>query len=1091
VANPPYYVSGLLPPDQYRWNNNAPGTPLSLTYGFMTTAPSYADPSNIGWIGNEFGSFQAFYALQRQAVDRAIQNYEQVCNVDFSFLANGDAAQVRFGNADLGDFAAAHSYLPERSSNWEGEGDVWFHVGETYLHDPWAGSYAYMVVLHEIGHTLGLKHPHDPDGLTSPATLLPEEDNRQYTVMSYNPHPNYLNPPLEPSSLQLYDIAALQYLYGANMSTRNGDSVYAWNPNAQFITCIWDGGGTDTIDASNQARRSIINLNAGTFSSVGWNDGSDAVNNLSIAYNCVIENAIGGSGSDTLIGNDYSNRLEGGFGNDALYGGSGTDTLIGGAGADHLDGGWALNDMASYAASNAGVTINLVAGSGLGGDAHGDTLVNIEEVTGSNYNDVLIGGGSAGVFYGLGGNDYLDGASDMRGAAGDDIYMIRNATDIVRELAGEGFDEARVIANQATISGAVEWIVFIGSGNLHLTAGDFASTIIAGSGNDMLSGGGGNDTLHGGAGNDTALYGGNRSDYQVTKGAGQITVVDLRGGSATDGTDTLFGIEFLQFNDTTILVNNAPVVAVVNHLATPRGTVSLAASALVNASDGDGDALTYQFWDESAGGGYFTVNGAQQTANTAITVAAANIGTASYRVGTTTDTLWVRASDGYMWTDWTSFLVAPPSNQVPVVTGVNQTPAHGTTSLAAGSLLSFSDGDSDPVVAYQFWDESAGGGHFTVNGAQQGDNTAITVAANIGSASYVLGSTTDTLWVRASDGMAWSAWTAVTVLPPQNHAPNLAVSDKASPVHGTTSHAASSLVNATDADSDPITYQFWDQDAGGGYFTVNGAQQSANTAITVTAANIGTAGYRLGSATDTLWVRASDGFVWTDWKSFTVAPALNQAPIVAGVNKTPGLGTTSLAASSLVNASDGDGDTLTYQFWDESAGGGYFTVNGTPQSDNTAITVTAANIGTASYQLGTTTDTLWVRASDGTAWSDWKSLTVAAPQNHAPVVTGTNRQAITNASLAVTALFTAMDPNDGEQVTKYQFWDSAAGGGRFEISGAAQGDNVAIEVMTNQLAAASFVTGSAGGTDVLWARAFDGTAWGEWKSSTVTTLAPS
>jgi hypothetical protein len=253
-----------------------------------------------------------------------------------------------------------------------------------------------------------------------------------------------------------------------------------------------------------------------------------------------------------------------------------------------------------------------------------------------------------------------------------------------------------------------------------------------------------------------------------------------------------------------------------------------------------------------------------------------------------------------------------------------------------------------------------------------------------------------------------------------------------------------------------------------------------------------TAQYQLSSTTDQVWVRASDGIAWSEWKAVTVAAPQNNAPVVAGISQT-GLarGTTSIAAANLVNANDPDADSITaYQFWDPTAGGGHFSVGGVAQGDNTAINVAAANIGTATYELGTTTDTLWVRASDGTTWSDWTSFTVAAPQNHAPDVAGTDRQAGTNASLAVSTLFAAGD-QDGDTVTKYQFWDSAAGGGRFEVAGAAQADNTAIEVMADQLAAASFVTGGNAGSDLIWARAFDGTAWGEWKSSTVTTLAQS
>ena len=181
----PYYVSGLLPSDEYRWNGHVEGSGLTLTYGFMTTMPSYAQ----GLGSNEEGPFRAFTAAQQAAVHRAVQNYEEVCNVDFVYMANGDNATVRFGSAVLDPNSAAHAYYPQRSANGDWEGDVWFNhtVADTATQTP--GSYGYFVTLHEIGHTLGLKHPHEwQDG----GTQLPyNEDSRQYTVMSYQGHPNY------------------------------------------------------------------------------------------------------------------------------------------------------------------------------------------------------------------------------------------------------------------------------------------------------------------------------------------------------------------------------------------------------------------------------------------------------------------------------------------------------------------------------------------------------------------------------------------------------------------------------------------------------------------------------------------------------------------------------------------------------------------------------------------------------------------------------------------------------------------------------------------------------------------------------------
>jgi Ca2+-binding RTX toxin-like protein len=185
-------------------------------------------------------------------------------------------------------------------------------------------------------------------------------------VMSYNDHPRGLwrevtdtgggfsttwyN--IEPSTPMLYDIAAIQYLYGKNTATRAGNDSYTFDPDEPFFMCIWDGGGTDTITVSNFSAGCTINLTDGKFSSItilpdpypgGTDPNASAIyngsNNLSIAFGCTIENATGGSGSDRLTGNSVKNTLAGNNGNDTLEGGAGNDVLNGGSGNDRLLGG--------------------------------------------------------------------------------------------------------------------------------------------------------------------------------------------------------------------------------------------------------------------------------------------------------------------------------------------------------------------------------------------------------------------------------------------------------------------------------------------------------------------------------------------------------------------------------------------------------------------------------------------------------------------------------------------------------------------------------------------------------------------------------
>ncbi|MCE1270351.1 MAG: M10 family metallopeptidase C-terminal domain-containing protein [Acinetobacter sp.] len=146
------------------------------------------------------------------------------------------------------------------------------------------------------------------------------------------------------------DIAAIQYLYGANTNIHTENTVYQWSPHSKVFETIYDAGGIDTIDASNQLEAVRINLNPGTFSSIGvsFNDGRDDVRDclamsyaVSVGGNVInlIENALGSIYDDTLIGNDANNLLVGNEGNDVLNGGLGNDTLQGGLGFDLLSGG--------------------------------------------------------------------------------------------------------------------------------------------------------------------------------------------------------------------------------------------------------------------------------------------------------------------------------------------------------------------------------------------------------------------------------------------------------------------------------------------------------------------------------------------------------------------------------------------------------------------------------------------------------------------------------------------------------------------------------------------------------------------------------
>jgi Ca2+-binding RTX toxin-like protein len=1139
----PSYVTGLLSSDEYRWNNNAPGTGLTLTYGFMTSMPLYAqwnDGNNPDWFGNEWGTFKAFTAVQQAAVHSAVQNYEEVCNVDFVYMANGDNATVRFGSARLDPNSAAHAYYPQRSDNGDWEGDVWFNSGVPDTATQTPGSYGYFVTLHEIGHTLGLKHSHEWD---NGGTALPyAEDNRQYTVMSYQGHPNY---DIEPSSLLLYDIAALQFLYGANMATRAGDSVYSWSANATFISCIWDGGGTDTIDASNQSRRVSINLKAGSFSSVGSNAGGDAVNNLAIAFNCVIENAVGGGGNDTLIGNAIANRLDGGAGDDLLRGGGGGDTfiggfgfdtlsyedlvwggsdgvtvnletgeasgraagdqfsgieairgssswdtligdarnnrlygeggnntLVGGAGADYLDGGFSSADTASYATSNAGVTINLVAGTGIGGHAQGDVLVNVEEIIGSGYADTLLGGGIAGRLSGGAGNDFLDGALAMNGGSGDDIFVVRSAGTYINEVAGEGFDEARILINEVSIGTEVERIVFLGSGDFSVSAGDSASTIIGGSGRDRINAGGGNDTLEGGAGDDS-LDGGAGADV-------------LRGGSGFDTASyaSTIGPEGVTLNLATGVHTGDAAGDVFDSIELLSG--SNRADTFIGGSGNDtfAGAGGNDSIDGGAGSDTVVFRGSEREYSV---VTQGNV--------TTVTPLrraleWIEGIDTLTSIETIRFAGAIV-NRAPVVFASSSVQARNTI-LQLSSYIWADELDSDLIVSYGFRDTTIGSGSFKVGSIVQAENQIFSVSAGqLSSVTFTTGAL-DALQVRAFDGVDWGDWRNFSITAPLNHAPSVSVQSILA-TRGTISLAATSLWSSiSDADGDAITrYSFWDSTSGSGYFQVNGVAQAAKARIEVTAAELANTQFVLGGpgSSDLLWVQAFDGVSWSTSESLTITAPVNRAPIVTVNNLTPAHGTASLAGANLFSVSDADGDAITqYRFYDGAVGNGRLWLNGVAFAEKQALNpIDAADLGDLTFTTSATgPDLLWVQAYDGASWSDWKSFTVNAVPNVAPVVSvRTITPGRNDTSLAATELWSSITDADGDAITQYRFYDGTAGNGRLWLNGVALAEKQALNpIDAADLGDLTFTT-SATGPDLLWVQAYDGMAWSDWKSFTV------
>ena len=218
------------------------------------------------------------------------------------------------------------------------------------------------------------------------------------------------------------------------------------------------------------------------------------------------------------VGNDV---LTGSAGEDFLRGLAGNDQLTGGAGGDRLFGG-AGRDNALYRDSGAGVMIDLESGTASGGDAAGDTLVAIEDLTGSAFDDTLSGNAQANGLSGGSGDDRLNGAGGadlLLGGLGNDVLDGGSGRDA---LSGDEGDD--------TLEGGAGVDALLGGpGNDVLRGGDDTDRLFGGAGNTMLSGDGGADVLYGGVGDDT-LSGGEGAD--VLNGLSGSNV--LTGGAGSD-----------------------------------------------------------------------------------------------------------------------------------------------------------------------------------------------------------------------------------------------------------------------------------------------------------------------------------------------------------------------------------------------------------------------------------------------------------------------------------------------------------------------------------------------------------------------------
>ncbi len=450
-----------------------------------------------------------------------------------------DAGKIRLGTSvqDQGTAGYANTaWIVQEGADQITKSDIWLNNTINSNLDQNPGLYGFTTMLHEIGHALGLKHPGNYNGEngTSDGPFLPEnEDTSQYSIMSYNNgRVKYEGSSEHARTPLLYDIAAIQYLYGKNQTTRKGDDLYTWKEDENFVEAIWDAGGNDTIDASNQTRRSVINLGAGSFSSIGYNKDRDITDNLAIAFDVTIENANGGSGDDEITGNEVGNSLRGNGGNDSLIGGTGSDTFVFQSATEGIDKIQDFNrqegDKILFDAEAQKSQFKYNAQTGeISFDNQVFVILTNKPTDFSIETDLRISKDTTPV---VPEPPVVPASPALIGTDGDDVLISRNDQgDSVLGLAGNDRITGR-LGNDTLDGGAGDDFLFGDAGD---------DTLVGQAGNDSMDGGSGNDSMSGGLGNDSYIVDSNTDVVTEAVNGGIDTVFSSVSYTLSDNVDKL------------------------------------------------------------------------------------------------------------------------------------------------------------------------------------------------------------------------------------------------------------------------------------------------------------------------------------------------------------------------------------------------------------------------------------------------------------------------------------------------------------------------------------------------------------------------